>query len=143
DFPTSNALQPTSGGGQDAFVAEVDATGKALLYSTYLGGSNGDAGYGIALDSFGNAYVTGSTTSPDFPISNALQPTLYGFTNSFVAKLSPSGTVLVYSTYLGRGENGDSEEDMGNANAVDGSGNVYVSRSVGYIEPERSEERRV
>lgn len=93
-----------------------------LGYSTLLGGSSNDEGLGIAVDALGNAYVTGSTISSNFPVSLvALQPQRAGVTDAFVAKLSPSG-VLVYSTFLG-----GSGEDVGNAIAVDASGNAYVA----------------
>ena len=78
DFPTKNAFQPTYGGGQfDAFVAKFNPSqvgGASLVYSTYLGGSDQDASYGIAVDGSGNAYVTGFTYSLDFPTKNAYQP---------------------------------------------------------------------
>jgi hypothetical protein len=88
DFPTLNAIQPTRGGGQDAFVTSLDPTGQ-LLYSSYLGGSNIDYGQGIAVDQYGGVYVTGVTYSTNFPTANALQPTLRGSSNAFVAKISP------------------------------------------------------
>ena len=73
-----------------------------LVYSTYLGGSDHDNGSGIAVDSAGNAYVTGFTDSVDFPTANALYPdNSGGFNDVFVAKLNADGTALVYSTYLG------------------------------------------
>src|SRR5205807_2241996 len=105
DFPTAQALQPTKAGPSataDAFIAKLDASGTALLYSTYLGGSNGNWGNGIAVDAAGNAYVTGLTGSTDFPTVNAVQPAFGGgSSDAFVAKLDPTGSALVYSTYLG------------------------------------------
>jgi hypothetical protein len=125
NFPTTNPLQPTFGGGYvDAFVAKVNPTGSVLIYSTYLGGSGGDFGYGIAVDSAGSAYVTGSTQSPDFPTVNPLQPAFGGIWNAFVAKLDPAGSALVYSTYLGG--NG---WDIGYGIAVDSAGSAYVTGS--------------
>jgi PKD repeat protein len=130
DFPTVNALQPTRGGLADAFVAKLNPTGSALVYSTYLGGSDvcdeygscyGDFGSGIAVDSAGNAYVVGVTYSSDFPTVNALQPTLRGSRDAFVAKLNPAGSALVYSTYLG-----GTGDDFGAGIAVDSAGNAYV-----------------
>jgi hypothetical protein len=107
DFPTANPLQPTNHGVNDAFVARLRADGSALVYSTYLGGSADDEGYGIAVDrSTGDALVTGSTLSTDFPTANPLQPTNHGYANAFVARLRADGSALVYSTYLG-GSNGD------------------------------------
>jgi hypothetical protein len=79
NFPIANALQPNRGAsGTDAFVAKIDPTGSAFVYSTYIGGSLPDSGHGITTDSAGNAYVVGDTYSADFPIANALQPTLAG-----------------------------------------------------------------
>ena len=103
DFPTANALYPRlQWVDLDAFVAKLNAAGTALVYSTYLGGSDYDYGEGIAVDSAGNAYVTGSTGSLDFPTANALYPALNGgYDDAFVTKLNAAGTALVYSTYLG------------------------------------------
>jgi hypothetical protein len=128
DFPTTpGALQTTYSSQGDAFVAKLNATGTALLYSTYLGGSSWDWGSGIAVDRSGNAYVTGSTSSPNFPTTpGALQTTYGGVEDAFVAKLNATGTALVYATYLG-----GSDEDSGRGIAVDSSGNVYVT---GYTE---------
>src|SRR5262249_35260993 len=93
-----------------------------LAYSTYLGGSMDDVGNAIAVDSGGNVYVTGDTTSTDFPTASPMQPSYGGGTsNAFVAKLDPTGTTLLYSTYLG-GEG----FDRGNGIAVDAAGSVYV-----------------
>jgi hypothetical protein len=124
DFPTANPIQATNGGGQDAFVAKLNACGTALVYSTYLGGSGDDLGQGIAVDRAGDAYVTGRTTSADFPTVNPIQAANRGFMNAFVAKVNASGTALVYSTYLG-----GSGEDDGTAIAVDRAGNAYVTGS--------------
>jgi hypothetical protein len=102
NFPTMNPLQPTYGGGTyDTFVAELNPTGSALVYSTYLGGSGDDGAYSIAVDSSGNAYVTGRTASTNFPTMNPLQPIFGGIYDAFVAELNPTGSALVYSTYLG------------------------------------------
>ena len=121
------------GGNYDAFVAELNNTGSVLVYSTYMGGSNGDVGYGIALDSSDNAYVTGYTeggTPPNvFPVtSGAFQTTYGGSRDAFAAKLNWSGSALSlsYSTYLG-----GSAQDGGYGIAVDSSGNAYVA---GYTE---------
>jgi len=89
NFPTANPLQPANGGGYDAFVAKLDAAGSTLLYSTYLGGSQEEESYSIAVDSSGNAaYVTGSTLSTNFPTANPLQPANGGNADAFVAKLA-------------------------------------------------------
>lgn len=123
DFPTAHPLQPANGGGNDAFVAKLNASGSALIYSTYIGGGGDDVGTGIALDNAGNAYITGQTASPNFPTINPLQ-SAYGGGNDdgFVAKINVTGSALVYSTYLG-----GSGADGGIGIAVDNSGNAYVT----------------
>ena len=121
DFPTMDPLQPAFGGVLDIIVTKLNPAGSALVYSTYLGGSDNDTGWGIAVDSEGNAYVTGHTQSADFPIMNPLQAALGGSSDAFVAKLNPAGSALVYSTYLGGGDN-----DRGDGIAVDSEGNAYV-----------------
>ena len=120
NFPKVNALQTTLGG-TDAFVTKVSPTGSALAYSTYLGGSSLDRGVSIAVDSLGNAYVTGETQSSNFPTMNPFQATLSGPVDAFVTKLNPAGSAIIYSTYLG-----GSNVDRGFGIAVDTSGNTYV-----------------
>jgi hypothetical protein len=125
NFPTANALQPNNAGDYQVFVAKLNAAGTALVYSTYLGGNKDDFGYGIAADSSGNAYVTGATSSPNFPTVNPLQATnhtSYPNTNAFIAKLNSAGSALAYSTYLG-GSGGE----RGLGIAVDTSGNAYAT----------------
>ncbi len=130
NFPTANAAQSTLGGAQDAFVSKVNPAGSALLYSTYLGGSSADQGFGITVDSQGNAYVTGRTTSTDFPVATgAFQPTYNGtgaLGDAFVSKLAASGSSLVFSTFLG-----GSGSDVASSIALDTQGNVYVTGSTG------------
>jgi uncharacterized protein (TIGR03437 family) len=135
DLPVVSALQPVYGGGTansfsgDAFIAKFSPAG-ALLYLTYLGGSGDDGATALAVDAAGNAYVTGATTSTDFPTANAYQAHFGGlggsgysrFGDAFVTKLSPSGNRLLYSTYLG-----GSLDDIGFAIAVDSAGNAYVA----------------
>jgi hypothetical protein len=107
----------------DAFATKLNPNGSAFIYSTYLGGSNSDGGYGIAADASGNAYLTGYTSSSDFPTANAMQPSLNGsFSDAFVAKLNPSGTAFVYSTYFG-----GSGYDGAFAIAVSASGEVFLT----------------
>jgi len=90
NFPTVNPLQASSGGGFDAYVAKLNATGSGLIYSTYLGGSGDDFGRGIALDSHENVYLTGQTSSANFPVTpNSFQAAFGGSTDAFVAKLIP------------------------------------------------------
>src|SRR5262249_39639378 len=108
----------------DAFVDKVSANGSTLVYSSYLGGNNNDYSRAIAVDSAGNAYVAGSTTSTNFPTASPWQPTLRGYYDAFVTKLNPSGSTLVYSTYLG-----GSLTDEANGIAVDSAGAAYV---IGY-----------
>ncbi len=125
NFPTANAIQATFGGGSpdgDAFVTKLNAAGTALVYSTYLGGSDNDIGFEIALDSSNNAYVTGVARSGNFPTANALQSALSGTSDAFVTKLNSAGTAFVYSTYLG-----GAADDSGNGITVDSSGNAYVT----------------
>jgi Bacterial Ig-like domain (group 3)/Beta-propeller repeat len=126
NFPRVNSLQATSGGDYDAFVFKLNPAGSALLYSTYLGGSGADYGYGIAVDNTGNAYVIGYTQSLDFPTMKPLQGTNSGLGDAYVAKINSTGSALIYSTYLGG--NG---ADFGYAIAVDAAGNAYVT---GYTE---------
>jgi hypothetical protein len=169
DFPQVNSLPGPNNavlqGSYTAFVTRLSAAGDMLLYSTYLGGSGttydqypycppgsqycdlgywelpgpGDAGAGIAVDAQGQAYVTGSTYSSDFPLANSL-PTgnsLRGDSDAFVAKLTAAGDALVYSTYLGGGtpgtagginsNTGSIDDDWGSAIAVDAQGHAYVT----------------
>lgn len=124
DFPTQNPRQGGLAGSNDAFIARLSASGNSLTYATYLGGANEDMGKAIVVDGSGNAYVSGSTRSTDFPTKNPLQATLAGEYDAFIAALSPSGASLLYSTYLG-----GSGEDYGDAIVVDGSGNAYLAGS--------------
>jgi hypothetical protein len=125
-FPTQNPIQASNGGGTntDAFVTKFNPTGSALVYSTYLGGSGTDKGYGIAVDGSGNAYVTGSTTSTNFPTVSPLQASNGGggSGNAFVTKINAAGSAFLYSTYLGGGG-----PDIGFGIAADGAGNAYVA----------------
>jgi hypothetical protein len=128
DFPTTAGAHDTTFGGgapgvNDAFVTRLDAAGAALGYSTYLGGTaNDQAGFGIALDSGGSAYVTGTTSSADFPTTADAQDPTCGATDAYVAKLETTGSALAYSTCLG-GASSETGDDV----AVDGSGHAYVT----------------
>jgi hypothetical protein len=128
NFPTTPGAFQTTGGGFEtsAFVTKLNSTGTALIYSTYLGGT--DYGLGIAVDSGGNAYVTGWTGSSTFPTTpGAFQTTFGGNRNAFVTELNPTGTALVYSTYLGgTGQNGFTA-DTGNAITLDSSDDAYIT----------------
>ena len=138
DFPTQNALVPTARDpGGNGFIAKLNAAGTALVYSTYLSGTpkrlcgsaglvdlfpcSGEAALAVATDTAGNAYVTGNTVSGDFPpTEGAVQPTLKGFSDAYVLKLSPTGQAL-YSTYLG-GNSYDAGTDI----HVDSAGTIYL-----------------
>jgi uncharacterized repeat protein (TIGR01451 family) len=122
DFPTENPLRADKPGAVSAFVTKLKATGSALAYSTYLGGGGFTQSYGIAVDGLGNAYVTGSTDSADFPIANPWP----GHQVTFVTKLNPAGSALLYATSFGGGDN---NTDMGNGIVVDRMGNAYVTGS--------------
>ena len=122
NFPTANAFQGINFGGQHAFVTKINASGSVLVYSTYLGGNSSDTAYGIAADSAGNAYITGETSSDNFPTANAIQGSRGGPSDAFMTKLNASGSALVYSTYLG-----GNSLDFGFGIAVDSAGNAYVT----------------
>ncbi len=128
DFPTKNAYQGTmaqweEGEESDAFITKFSTSGTTVHYSTYLGGRSSDGARGIAVDGSENAYVTGRTSSSDFPMQNPYQGTnAGGFNDAFITKISASGKALYYSTYLG-----GSNDDDANAIAVDGAGNAYIA----------------
>jgi len=122
NFPVLNGFQGTHGGLKDAFVAKLDPTGSRLLYSTYLGGRSDDGAAGLALDGAGNVYVGGTTSSADFPTLHPFQACGMGNEDGFVAKLSPGGDALVYSTCLGGGC-----LDQIHAIAIDSSGHAYAA----------------
>lgn len=121
DFPTNNPAQPQNNGGADGFITKINAAGTAVVYSTYLGGSNSDQPFGIAVDAAGNAYLGGATFSPDFPTVNPIQSTLKGASDAFLTKLDPTGSRLVYSTFLG-----GSLSEYGLAIAIDQAGGAYI-----------------
>jgi beta-propeller repeat-containing protein len=128
DFPTVNPIQSAFGGGDsDSFVAKIAPEGSLAVYSTYLGGSGAEdlqTHTGIAIDSGGDAFVTGDTLSTDFPMKNPLQATKGGSattTDAFVTKINPDGSDFVYSTYLG-----GSSDDNGLGIALDSAGSAFV-----------------
>jgi hypothetical protein len=135
NFPTtSGSFQTTCGGSTacstthiNAFVTKLNSTGTALVYSTYLGGSTKDYGYGIQVDSNGDAFIGGTTFSLDFPVTaGSYQPACGGGTcvdgDGFITELNPTGSGLVYSTYLG----GKNTNEL-DAIALDSAGNAYVT----------------
>jgi hypothetical protein len=128
DFPTKNPFQSSNrsqaASTESAFALKLNAAGAALVYSTYLGGTGRETAQGVAVDGSQNAYLTGLTTSSNFPTQNPFQASLTGSSNAFVSKLSASGSALVYSTYLGG--NG---QDIAFGIAVDAQGNAYVAGS--------------
>ncbi len=124
NFPTQNPYQPTNGGGDDAFVSKLSNTGSALVFSTYLGGSGYDGAWSIAVDNVDDVWLTGQTSSLNFPTQNPYQPTHggSGSPDAFVTVLASPGTTLIYSTYLG-----GSGQDWGYGIAVDLNGNAFVT----------------
>ena len=130
-FPTTpGALDSSANGSDDVVVSRFKPDGTGLLYSTYIGGSGRDSLSGIAVDRDGNAYVAGSTASPNFPTTpSALKSALGGTRDAFVLKLNPTGTQLLYSTLLG-----GPGDDVSQGIAIDGSGNAYLlaNASTGY-----------
>jgi hypothetical protein len=124
DFPTTpGAFQTSLTGVRNVFVAKLAADGSALVYSTYLGGSGMDGAGAIALDSAGDVYVTGPTSSHDFPTVSPLQPTYGGDPyDDFVTELNADGSALAFSTYLG-----GSGIDLPGGIALDSAGDVYVT----------------
>jgi hypothetical protein len=122
NFPVRNAFQPNDNPDYDAFVAKLNPAGSQIVYSTYLGGNGYDWGDGIAVDTAGNAYVVGHTTSTNFPTLNAFQPTRSGPGDAFVVKLGATGSSLIYATYLG-----GKDLDEAYAIALDANRNAYVT----------------
>ena len=124
-FPLMAAFQPAYGGSSDAFITKISAAGNALVYSSFLGGQRMEFGTAVAVDASGDAYVTGDTLSPDFPVTaGVFQVINNGSLDAFVTKVTKTGAVsaLVYSTYLGGGG-----LDRGRGITVDGSGDAYVA----------------
>jgi uncharacterized protein (TIGR03437 family) len=127
NFPTTGGAfqRQYAGGVSDAFLAKMSAAG-ALVHATYLGGGGFDHGESVAVDSAGNVYATGYTSSANFPLSRALQSALKGSVDAFVTQLSGAGSELLYSTYLG-----GSDIDGGAFLAVDAAGSAHVTGVTG------------
>jgi hypothetical protein len=126
DLPVRSALQPVKRGGIEAFAAKFVPTGDVLVFATYLGGNLDDRANAIAVDTGGNAYITGDTSSSDFPVASALQAVSGGAQDAFVLKLGSQGS-LVYSTYLGGSGGIVGLPESGRAIGVDSAGNAYVA----------------
>ncbi len=122
NFPTLNPYQANNAGVNDGFVTKLSSSGSTLIYSTYIGGSGNEYEYEIEVDSGGNAYITGYTNSADYPTLNPYQSSNSGSWDTYITKFSPSGSTLIYSTYLG----GNGSDRVQGIN-IDASGNAYVS----------------
>jgi hypothetical protein len=128
NFPVLHPLQSTNAGGEDAFLVKIAASGGGLIYGTYIGGDHGDSAApetatGVAVDRSGSAYVTGVTSSPNFPTSSGVQ-TIYGggATDAFICRVNTGGTKLLYSTYVG-----GSSTDYATAITLNGAGTTYIT----------------
>jgi len=122
DFPTTSGCWDATYNSTDAFVTKMNQNGTGLVYSTFLGGTSSDYGYGIAVDGSGYAYVTGYTSSSNFPTTSGCWDNTYNSTDAFVTKMNQNGTGLVYSTFLG-----GTSSDYGYAIAVDANGCAFVT----------------
>jgi uncharacterized repeat protein (TIGR01451 family) len=122
DFPTFGPFQGTYGGAVDAFVSVLNPMGTALIYSTFLGGGGFDVGNGIVVDPSGNAYIAGETASANFPTNNGFQIVGAGGSDAFVAELDPTGTMLMYGTYVG-----GSGLDRATGIALDSTGRISIT----------------
>ena len=124
NYPTTTGVYDiTQNGGQDVFVTKLNSDGTSLIYSTFMGGSHDDYGYGIAIDSNGNSYLTGITYSDNYPTTpGAYDTTHNGNFDVFVTKLNSTGSSLKYSTFIG-----GFTHDYGYGIAIDSNGNSYIS----------------
>ncbi|MGL5379768.1 SBBP repeat-containing protein, partial [Clostridium sp.] len=130
NFPIKDAYQSTLQGGRDIFLTKIDTAlsgVSSLIYSTYIGGDSDDVGYGVTVDNNQIAYLTGSTSSSNFPVKNAYQNTLQGSSDAFLSKIDTTlsgSNSLIYSTYIG-----GSNSDTGNGVAIDNNQNAYIAGS--------------
>lgn len=121
NFPVVNARHSVyRGGDADAFITKINPSGQEIVYSTYLGGARADAATAVVVDEFGNVVVGGSTTSVDFPTTNAFQTSLSGVADMFLVKISSDGSNVQYSTFIG----GSGSETLGGL-SLDASNNAY------------------
>ncbi len=121
DFPVKNPVKER-GGLWDSFLVKINSEGKQVILSSFIGGSDNDYGTGIAVDPLENVYITGYTSSPDFPTQNPLQESNAGNYDTFVTKISTSENSILFSTFIGGGS-----EDFGRGIAIDSNGNVYIA----------------
>jgi hypothetical protein len=133
NFPTQNAFQPVNAGGYDAYFLKLNPSGNALLFSTYIGGSGFDNSQGVVVDSNGNAWVSGMTTSDNFPLRNPTQNTRAGGVDSFTIHIDTNQSgppAVIYSTYFGgNGDDNGTGITVDGGIAVDAAGNTYVTGS--------------
>ena len=121
NLPVRNALQPTYSGGYDAFIAKLDPAG-AIVYLTYIGGPGADAARSGKVDAAGDLIFCGETSSTNLPTVNPLQAQNAGGLDIYVMGLNPTGSALIYSTYLGGSAN-----DYANSMGLDSQGNIYIA----------------
>jgi hypothetical protein len=125
NFPTTPGAYDRSFNNGDAFLAKFNATGSALVFSTFVGGADYDSFSSVVLDSTGNAWLTGGTSSADFPTTaGAPDSTFNGGGDAVIAELNPTGSALLFSTFLG-----GSQSEGGADLARDANGDVYVTGS--------------
>ena len=122
NFPIRNGFQTACSGNGDAFVTSFSSTGSALIFSSFLGGTGSDIGHGIGIDYYGYPYVAGETVSDDFPTRNCYQAARRGGKDGFITELTPSGSGLYYSTYLG----GSSDESVADI-AINTAGEAFAT----------------
>ena len=123
NFPVVNAAQTQAGGGWDAFASKFSLSGAAVLYSTYVGGTADEFGYGIAVDLNGSAYLTGWTSSTNFPVQEAVQSAYGGgASDAFVTRISAGGNAFLFSTFVG-----GAGDDEGHGVALDPKGSVLIA----------------
>ncbi len=122
DFPTQSPFQSALSGESDVFITKINPSGTALIYATFLGGGNADTASGIAVDASGNVFITGVTSSTNFPTLLPIQAIAPKGSNAFVSKLNATGSQLLYSTYLG----GDAFDRAGDI-AIDPGGNAFIT----------------